>query len=64
MIVKKLSTKSRTFAYQKNNCTISMTARTDIKQELKDCIEITKACLEEMQGALVELYPEEAKKQP
>lgn len=51
-ILENKSTTSKNFKYNKGNCRLEFSLRTDIKQELKDFQELLKIALKEVEEEL------------
>jgi hypothetical protein len=47
-------TDARTFTYSRNNTNLSFTLRTDIKQELKDFLELLKNAVVEVEAVITD----------
>lgn len=51
-MVKKENITNKTFSYSKANVTLSFTLRTDIKQDLKNFLELLKVAQEEIEDEI------------
>jgi len=53
--IKKESIVSKTFSYSKGKVSLNFTLRIDIKQEMKDFVELLKVALEELENEIIKI---------
>lgn len=54
-VLQKSSNESKSYQYQKGNVSLNFTLRSDIKQEMKDFIEILKAGIKDVEEQLLKI---------